>query len=402
MEAATIVDTLRSELERELTERILPYWLAHTVDERDGGFVGRILPDGHVVPDAPKGSILNARILWSFAAASRALPDPAYHGAARRAHDYLQAHFWDPRHGGVYWMLDHRGQPLDERKHVYAQAFAVYALSEYASATGESAGLDRAKELFRLIEAHAADAVHGGYREAFGRDWTPVDDVRLSDKDAPERRSLNTHLHLLEAYTGLYRAWPDRGLRERLQALLELFLSTFHDPVRSHFRLFFDEDWTVRSHDVSYGHDIETSWLILEAADALEAPALRARTRTIALAVAAATRREGLDADGGLFNDGGPAGPRPGEKHWWPQAEAMVGFVSAYRETGDEAYLEAAAGVWKFVKRRILDLEHGEWRWGMRADGTPTDDDKVGPWKCPYHNVRACLEVVKRARLRST
>jgi len=422
---------MRAELAAELTGRILPYWMTRAADERNGGVVGLIDGDGVRHEDAPKGSIVHARVLWTFAAAHRVLGDCAYRDAADRAAAYVRARFVDPAHGGVYWMVNADGTPRDERKHVYAQAFAIYALSEHVRATGDAGSLALARELFRLVERHAHDARHGGYQEAFSRDWVLLDDVRLSDEDADERKSMNTHLHLLEAYTNLYRVWPDDLVRRRLEELLGLFLDTIVDEDAGHVRQFFDEDWTPKSAAVSYGHDIETSWLLLEAADALEDPStgsgqapsaaesaltltpsaargkgkgsgqaglLRARARRVSLRVAGEVLGEGYDAEsGGLFNEGGPDGVVDTDKEWWPQAEAIVGFVGAYQESGRETYLHAARATWAFVKAHVLDAEHGEWRHRVARDGTPRPGrEKVGPWKCPYHNGRACLELIAR------
>ena len=399
---AQTLRALRAELEQELTRRILPWWMERAVDERRGGFVGLIAPDerGREVAhhDAPKGAILNTRILWTFSAAHRVLGEPAYRAAADRAASWVAAHLVDPVHGGVYWMVDAAGRPADERKHVYAQAFAIYALSEYARATGDGEALRRAVDLFRLVERHAHDPAHGGYQEAFSRDWVLLDDVRLSDEDADERKSMNTHLHLLEAYANLYRVWPDALLRGRLEALVELFLGTIVPDGSGHVVAFFDEDWTPKSAEISYGHDIETSWLLLEAADVLGEGALRDRVRTVSLRMAAEVLATGFDAEaGGLFNQGGPGGVRDTDKEWWPQAEAIVGFVSAYQESERDELLRAALATWAFVRRHVLDLEQGEWRRRVARDGTPRPGrEKLGPWKCPYHNARTCLEVITR------
>ena len=390
------LDGLRDELQTELTQRILPYWMDRAVDRTHGGFLGLITWDGAVYPNAPKGGIVNARILWTFAAAYRVLDTQAYRATAGRAAEYFERHFVDPEHGGVFWMVDAEGQPLDTRKHIYPQAFAIYALAEHFRATGNERSLTRAQELFRLIEKHTHDPVHGGYQEAFDRAWAPLDDVRLSEVDADERKSMNTHLHLLEAYTNLLRAWPDPQVTERLRELIGLFLD--HVIRDAHVCPFFDDDWTPRSEMRSYGHDIETSWLLMEAAKVLGDPALRERVRAASLRIADAMLAEGMDYDGGIFNHGGPSGVVDTDKDWWPQAEAIVGFVNAFTETGRDDYLQAAWAAWQFAQRCLLDHEHGEWHWGVSRDGSVRPGhEKVGPWKGPYHNGRACLEVITRA-----
>lgn len=388
---------LRAELETELVTNILPYWTSRTIDDERGGFVGAIAADDQLVPDAPKGSILNARILWTFSAAYRQLGSDEYRATAERSFEYIIDHFFDAERGGVFWMVDAGGKPLDDRKHVYAQAFAIYALAEYYRATGLRKSLDAASELFRLVERHAHDEKEGGYHEAFDRHWQLLEDVRLSEKDAHERKSMNTHLHILEAYTNLYRAWPDDMLAARLRELVELFLSTIIDTSTGHLVLFFDDGWTPKSDERSFGHDIEASWLLLEAADVLGNPALRERVKEASLRTAEAVLAAGVDSDGGILNEGGPDGIVDDDKDWWPQAEAVVGFLTAYLESGEERYVDAAVGAWDFASRCMIDREAGEWHVKTRRDGVPYRvEEKVGPWKCPYHNGRACLEVMER------
>jgi mannobiose 2-epimerase len=388
---------LRSEVLEELTGRILPFWMNHTVDERDGGFYGRITHDGKVVEDASKGAILNARILWTFSAAGRLLGNSAYRPFADRAFNYIREHFLDRRFDGVYWSVDAGGNRLDDRKHIYAQAFVLYGVSEYYTWTGLRDALKLAQRLFELIEKHAYDPVYGGYFEAFTRDWARMNDVRLSEKDLNFPKSMNTHLHVMEAYTTLYRVWADPLLKERLQNLTYLFLDRIIDPQTGHVGTFFDEDWTLRSDKISFGHDIETAWLLLETADILGVPALRNRVVETLVTIASATLREGVDEDGGLFNETSPTGRLDSDKHWWPQAEALVGFLTAYRESGNPDFFSAALASWDFIKNHVVDYEKGEWFNRLSRDRNPyPNEDKVGFWKCPYHNGRACLEVMSR------
>jgi mannobiose 2-epimerase len=383
----------------ELTERILPYWSERVVDRERGGFFGYVGPDGVPDPDAPRGAILNSRVLWTFSAAFTALRDPALADLAGRAAQVIRDQFQDGTHGGVYWMVDRLGRPVDDRKHVYAQAFALYGLAEHYRATGNQTSLADATGLFRLIEAHARDAAHVGYWEAFSRDWRALDDVRLGDTDLNAPRSANTHLHLLEAYTTLLRVWPDPVLGDRLESLLELFLDRILDRRAGHLRLFFDEAWTPRSDVVSYGHDIEASWLMGDAAAALGNAGLSTRTRDAAVVMAQGVLREGLDPMGGVFYLADSAGNVDKGKEWWTQAEAVVGFLNAYQETGRQDFLEAAWDTWGFIKGHMLDHRHGEWHRRVDREGTPEPGHEiVGPWKCPYHNARACLEVMRRSQ----
>jgi mannobiose 2-epimerase len=389
---------LRLDAEREMRADILPYWAVHAVDETHGGFVGAVSGEG--VPDlrAGKGGVLNARILWSYAAALRRYPEPMYRDLADRAYAYLLAHFWDPDHGGLFWEVDHLGAPMNTRKQTYGQAFGIYGLAEYFRATGTREALDRAIELFELIEAWAFDQRAGGYWEARGRDWKPIDDVRLSDLDMNVPFSMNTHLHVLEAYTTLAQAWDDPRPRARLRLLLDLFLSRIVDPSTAHQILFFDERWRARSERVSYGHDIETSWLLCEAAGILGDVELRGRAEALAVRMADAVLVEGFDREfGGVYNDF-DAGHLDTDKDWWPQAEAVVGFLNAYRLSGRGEHLEAATRTWDFIDRHVLDHEFGEWYTRVSREGSPDlAPTKVDFWKCPYHNTRAMLEVVERA-----
>lgn len=389
---------LRAELEHELTHGILPYWMRRAIDQQHGGFVGAITEDDRPEPDAPKGTILNARILWTFAAAYRVLADPAYRTMADRAVAFMRTRLTDGQHGGVYWTVDASGAPLDDRKHVYAQAFAIYALSEHYRATADGDSRQQAIRLFELIERYAHDAQHGGYEEAFTRNWVRLDDVRLSDEDRDERKSMNTHLHLLEAYANLYRVWPDALLWKRIEEVLRLFVERIVNNKTGHLGLFFDGDWNIKSSVISFGHDIEASWLLLEAADLIGDERLRAAVQHSAMRVARAVLDEGLDVSGGIFYERAANGIVDTDKEWWPQAEAIVGFVNAYQETGRGAFLRAAWETWLFTKTHIIDHRHGEWRRRVTREGVLVPGmEKAGLWKCSYHNARACLEIMSRA-----
>jgi len=397
MPADDALQALREQARVELTEYILPYWMAVANDRHHGGVIGFIAEDGTPDHAAPKGSILHARVLWTFSAAARALGDDAVRRAADRAAAYFTARFIDPEHGGVYWSIDPEGGPLDVRKHVYAQAFAIYALAEHFLATQNAESLEAARSILALVEARAWDAERVGYEECFARDWTPLDDVRLGETDLNERRSMNTHLHLLEAYATLHEARPDPSLLERLRALVGLFLDRIIAPSGDHVGGFFTERWEPRSSAISFGHDIEASWLLVDAADAVGDPVLARRVRAAAMRLAAAVLEHGFDGEhGGIFH--GRAGDDVDtDKEWWPQAEAIVGFLAAYRQSGDARFVSAALATWRFVERRLVDRQHGEWyRRVSRAGDRSRGGEKVGPWKCPYHNGRMCLEVIER------
>lgn len=274
----------------------------------------------------------------------------------------------------------------------------VYALAEYHLATGRADALDDALDLFQALEEHAADHVRGGYFEARGRDWEPLDDVRLSERDLNAPKSMNTHLHVMEAYANLLRASGREDVRGRLRALTLLHLETIVDPASGHLRLFFDEGFAPVSGAVSYGHDIEASWLIVEAAELVGDPELVARSRANAVRMAAVTLEHGFDHEhGGVLAERQQDGRLDDEKHWWMQAEGVVGFLNAFELSRDERFLVAAERSWTFIERFLVDREFGEWRWKVARDGSRIPGlPKVEPWKCPYHNSRAALEVSSR------
>jgi len=392
-----IVDGWRERVERELLGDILPFWLNHAVDHEFGGFRGQIANDLTIDPLAHKGLILNARILWTFAKAYKVYGDEVYLRTARRAYEYLRRYFWDAEFGGMYWMVDHLGNPVETKKRIYGQAFTVYALAEYAAASAEKEPLEKALALHRMIEDASHDSKNGGYFETYEQDWKLAQEQRLSEVDMDEKKSMNTHLHLLEAYANLLRIWNDDGLRKRLRELLRIFLDHILDPETYHFRMFFDETWHDRSDRFSFGHDIEGSWLICEAAEVLGDTAILEETRKAAVSMAQAVYEQAVDNDGGLFYEGTRKEIIDTDKHWWPQAEAVVGFLNTYELSGRDYFLKASQNSWAFIEKYIVDHRRGEWYWKVSRDGTPSNDKyKVDPWKCPYHNSRTCFEVMER------
>lgn len=389
--------SFREELEKELKDNILLWWMKYAPDEELGGFHGHIDHHNQVVPDKGKGAVLNARILYTFSAAYSMYGQPAYLDIARRAYDYIVAHFTDRKHGGVYWELEPGGRVRSPRKQVYATAFTIYGMVAYHQASGEDRALKLASGLFRDLEAHAFDREYNGYLDAFSRTWEPLEDVRLSEKDQNEIKTMNTHLHILEAYGSLYRVWNDPALARALKNLVNLFLDKFVDPEGMHLKLFFDEQWKLKSSLVSYGHDIECSWLLHEAAEILGNRELKVKTGEIALDMARASEA-GLAKDGGLCYEYFPeTGRQDCDKHWWPQAEAMVGYYNAFEISGEISFLERCLASWTFIKERLIDHRLGEWFWSVDAEGKPqTEREKAGFWKCPYHNGRACMELIRR------
>lgn len=385
----------RLQLENELVS-ILDWWMKYMPSPDDSGFHGGISDQMKVLDDEPRGLVLNSRILWTFSAAYAHRSDPKYLVMADRAFHYLLQYFTDPEYGGMYWSVNKAGQPLDNKKQVYGIAFSIYGFSEYYRASQNPAALDNAKALFFLLEKYSYDPVNGGYIEALSRDWQPVEDLRLSDKDANEKKSMNTHLHVLEAYSCLYSVWPDKTLQEAIVKLLHVFRSRIIDPRHHRQQLFFSETWEPRSPIVSFGHDIEAAWLLQEASVHSGDAALTGYYKENAVSMAISAL-QGADTDGGIWYEYNSTTTAYNyEKHWWPQAEAMVGFFNAWQISGDEAWLWRAKQSWDFVREHILNKEHGEWRWGINEQGKPMEKENAGFWKCPYHNGRACMEISKR------
>ena len=395
---------LASQMRRELTENILPYWM-EKMAKPSGGFYGRIDGKENLDPQAPVGGIMTARVLWTFASAYRVLSASAttpaadlegYLQMAMRAKRFLLDSFIDPEFGGTYWSLTTDFKPLDIKKQIYAIAFTIYGLAELYRACGDEEALECAIKLFHSIEEHSYDPTEGGYFEAFTRSWEQIEDMRLSDKDANESKTMNTHLHVLEAYTCLYRVWKDSTLEERLRGLIEGFEKYILDG-NGHLKLFFDNSWKCGYDIVSYGHDIEASWLIHEAALVLGDEEVIERIEKLVPSIVEAASEGFSPAEGLIYEKSGDEVDR--DRHWWVQAESVVGFFNLWDHFGKQEGLENALLTWEFIKTCLIDRENGEWFWSVRADGAVNrDDDKAGFWKCPYHNGRMCLEIIERTR----
>lgn len=388
---------LRDEMFSTLVENILPFWMDRMVDSERGGFYGRMLPDGSVEREAPKGAILHARILWAFSAAYRVTRRDEYLRLASWTKDYLITKFYDHEYGGIYWSLSADGEPLDCKKQFYALGFAIYGLAEYVRATGSEEALEYAIRLYHDIEKHSRDRVYGGYIEATTREWGEIEDMRLSAKDRNDRKSMNTHLHIIEPYTNLLRVWPSEELRESVEHLLDIFEHRILNSTSGHLRLFFDDEWRSTSEGVSYGHDIEASWLLHESAMVLGDEQLVRRFGALAQEIAAAAA-EGLREDGSMIYECNPTtGHIDSDRHWWVQAEAVVGYFNLYQNFGDERAYERAVACWQFIGRHLIDPVGGEWWWSVDDEyQVNRKDDKAGFWKCPYHNSRMCLEIIER------
>ncbi|WP_166333060.1 AGE family epimerase/isomerase [Sphingobacterium chungjuense] len=386
------------EIEQELY-RILAYWETQAVDDRHGGFLGRRDQSDAIVPFMPKGSVLNSRILWTFSAAYAYTNNPLHYDLAQRAYRYIKTFFFDKEFGGIYWSVDYRGQPLDTKKQTYALSFALYGFSEYYKINNDEEVLELCVQLFNTIEQHSFDRDNSGYFEAFSRDWQEIDDLRLSEKDANEKKTMNTHLHVIEAYTNLYRIWQNADLKSQIKNLLGDFQNHIIDPDSGHLKLFMNERWESKDMIYSYGHDIEASWLLLEAAQVIRDKELITSFEKVAINLAEAAR-DGIDEYGAVMYENNLSKSHfVQEKHWWVQAEALVGFVNAWEVSQQHKYLDIAQRVWTFTHSYIIDYEHGEWHWGRDAAlNIMAGEDKVGFWKCPYHNARACMEVLQRMK----
>ena len=388
---------LRAPIEKDLHGNILPFWIERVADWHRGGFHSTLTNDLVVDDLGERGALLTSRILWTYAAAYRRYGETRLLRMAAHAYQDLQNRFHDSVHGGYVWSIDARSEVLRERKQVYGQAFAIYALTEYYAATGERAVLDQAIAVFRLIEAKARDEVFGGYFEAFGRDWQPIADMRLSEVDLNAPKSQNTLLHVMEAYTNLLSVWPDEAVRTALAGLVGIMLERVLSASSGHLGLFFTADWQPLSDRISYGHDIEAAWLLTAAEEALGDSALVARVRSLAVRIADVTLAEGVDTDGAVLYEGSSGEITNADKEWWPQAEAVIGFVNAFGISGEDRYLDAALRTWHFIERYLIDREHGEWFRAVARDGRLLADPlKVSFWKCPYHNGRMGLEVIRR------
>lgn len=391
-----IITTLKSEVNETLLDNILPYWIEKMTDVQ-GGFYGRIDGNDNHIKGADKGAILNARILWTFSAAYRLFKKPEYLQMATRAKRVIINGFFDKEFGGIYWSLKDNGEPRDTKKQIYAIGFAIYGLSEYYRATSDTESLEYAISLFESIEKYSFDNDKNGYCEALTREWNEIDDMRLSEKDANERKTMNTHLHILEPYTNLYRVWKDERLEKQIRNLIDIFTDKILDKETSHLNLFFDDNWNSKYRIVSYGHDIEASWLIDEAVSVLEDKDLKNKILPIIKNIADAAS-QGLTTKGSMIYEKNlEKGTIDGDSHWWVQSETVIGYLNMYQHTNEEEYLSKAIKCWEFIKNNLIDYDNGEWYWSISDNGEVNrKDDKAGFWKCPYHNGRMCMEIIER------
>lgn len=384
-------------VENELRENILSFWLTHTRDPDRGGFYGEISADLEIDKGARRGSLLTSRVLWTFSAAYRIYGDPAYLEMATWAYDDLVKRFWDEKHGGLFFETKANGRVSNDEKITYMQAFGIYGFSEYHRATGNADAFDRAIALFHKLEEHAYDPEHGGYFEGFDRDWSDMGWFSRPAINPRSAKSQNTLLHVMEAYTNLLRIWPNEKLKVRQKELVDVMMTRVLNTENNHLHLFLGSDWTPESEGISYGHDIEFSWLLTEAAELSGDKDLIERAKKVAVAVAEATFNEAIDEDGAILYEANPDGVALDIKEWWAQSEATVGFLNAYQITGDEKFLHASLNTWSFIQANLVDKKNGEWFGRISRDRSQiSPEPKVHFWKAPYHNSRGCMEMLER------
>lgn len=391
-----LVELSVNDASREL-HAIADWWCANAIDSRNGGFVGEIDFGGRVIGGAGKGVILNSRLLWFFSELSLVRSNPAYRAMADRAYQVIRDSFTDKIHSGVFWEIGEDGLVVSDKKQTYAICFCIYGLASYYALTKLPEARALAREFFDVIEARTPDRLRGGYIEAFARNWRALDDMRLGDDDLNAPKSMNTHLHLLEAYTCLHRYAPDARTNLALRNAIRIFRDRIVDAASGHLRLYFDFNWNDLSGHYSFGHDIEASWLLWEAANVLGDEQVLADVRGPVLTLARTCLEDGMGRLGQLRDEQSHrTNGHSGNSVWWVQAEALVGFLNAWRISGDVAYKEAANLVWSHIASRHIDREAGEWHWMVRADGAADPNYyKVGTWKGPYHNGRAMLQAIR-------
>ena len=391
-----ILQQIEKEISEDLTENLLPYWSTKMIDTVNGGFYGRVDANEKVYPDADKGGILNARILWTFSSAYRVLNDSSYLRLATYAKDYILTYFIDKEYGGGYRTVKPNGEPSDTRKHTLTESYFIYALAEYYRATGDQEALEKAIEIFEIVEKYALDKESNGYFEVFTRDWKRSPDLLLNERSPKDEKTMITHLHLVEAYANLYRVWPEERMEERLRNIVELFNDKIVDKNTFHLIYFLDRNWNATTAIDSYGHDIEASWLIDEAASLLKDPELSVNVRNLSIKIADAAA-EGLQEDGSMLTEkDNETGHIVTVRSWWEQAESVVGYLNAFEITGDDSYLDKSTKSWDYIKQYFIDNANGGWYPMVLESGEPGRRDKAGFWTCPYHNGRMCMEVIER------
>lgn len=397
-EEETKLHQLKKEISDDLTSNLLPYWSTKMIDTLNGGFYGRIDKNEQIYPDADKGGILNARILWTFSSAYRVLKDSSYLHIATYAKDYILKHFIDSEYGGAYRTVNQYGEPADTRKHILTESYFIYALAEYYRVTGDQEALDIAIEIFEAVEKYAVDREANGYFEVFTREWARSPDLLIGENSPEDEKTMILHLHMVEAYAGLYRVWPEKRMKERLRNVLDIFNDKIVDKKTHHLIYFLDRNWNPTTKIDSYGHDIEASWLIDEAANLLEDPELLASVRKLSIKIADAAA-EGLEEDGSMLTEkDNVTGHIVTVRSWWEQAESVIGYLNAFEITEDTSYLDKSIKSWGYIKQHFINNIHGGWYSLVLESGEPGNGDRANYWTCPYHNGRMGMEIIERIK----
>ncbi len=378
---------------RSMLADIVTFWQGLR-DDTYGGYYGYMDQDLVLDKKAEKGCILNSRILWFFSEAAMLLKRQDLRAEADHAYAFLMERCLDRDCGGVFWSMTYDGKPLDTTKHTYNQGFAIYALSAYYRLTGNQQALDTARDIFRLIEAYCTDEV--GYLEAFTADWGPESNEKLSENGVMAEKTMNTLLHVFEGYSGLYQATRDPAVGRAMERILTIYADKIWSAELRRQLVFFDKDYHSIIDLYSYGHDIESSWLMDWGCGLLDDTALREKISAINAQMAAAVYDAAWDHDS-LANEC-DRGEKNELRIWWVQAETVVGLVHQWQKTGEEKYRTAAAKTWHFICKHLVDKRSGsEWFWCVDKFGAPTPGKPiVEPWKCPYHNGRMCMELIRR------
>ena len=383
------------EAKEHLLNHVLPFWMG-LKDDRHGGFYGEMGYDRKVEYTSVKGCIYHSRILWFFSNAYLTLKNKDYLIYADHAYDFLKNKLYDRKYGGVYWTVSYDGHPEDDDKHTYNQAFAIYGLASYFDASGNEEALALAFDIYDKIESCCKD--EEGYLEAFDRSFTPKSNDKLSENGILANRTMNTLLHLLEAYTELYRVSHEEKVAECIRKMLDILAEKVYNPALGRLDVFFDLGWKSIIDLHSYGHDIEASWLIDRTCEVLGDEDYTRRISLITSALADHIHQTALDDDSSLYNEC-ENGTVDRKKVWWVQAEAILGFINGYQKDPSRTdYLKTAGGIWTYIKQYIIDPREGsEWLNELHEDDTPIKGKEiVGPWKGPYHNGRMCFELINR------
>ena len=383
------------EIKSHLLENIIPFWKSLRDDEY-GGYYGWMDYDLKLDKKAVKGCILNSRILWFFSNAYTLLKDESLLEEAKHGFAFMKEHCMDKENGGIFWSIKYNGEPEDTTKHTYNQAFAIYALSSYYEASGDEEALNMAKGLFRIIEERCTDDI--GYKEAFDKEFHEIENDKLSENGVIAQKTMNTLLHVFEAYTELYRVAKLPEVKERLKWIMDTFAQKVYNPKLHRQEVFFDAKMNSIIGLHSYGHDIETAWLIDRGVEVLGEKEYEEKMTPITKDLTAQIYK--IAFDGHSLANECEKGVVNTHRIWWVQAETVVGFLNGWKMNPDKPeYLEAAQNEWEFIKEYVIDKRSGsEWFWEVDENGNPYPGRPiVEPWKCPYHNGRMCFEVIKRS-----